>query len=295
MVCHVLSNRVLEMGRYVKKEPKVTVSQEVFGTIVALMVMVGIWGLLVQTIKGIKKLSNAASAKIKTVKNEKTAKKMQKELERTETLTTALERVSERLNKTEVFAHTVTVEASRLGGDDYKSIQQHLGKNILAPLEMLLRKTESQLLKVYDKNLYLENDGADEDIHENIEPLASALNDILVTFFKNKPFNQNGLYFKTVESNQREGFYVRYDFEVTKKEDSVTLSNHDDAANLLVLAGKLLELHLKFLTIPTSNYAQNETYWLWDVQDMLGYTVRDVINLVAKTLNERETKSIEGK
>jgi hypothetical protein len=62
-----------------------------------------------------------------------------------------------------------------------------------------------------------------------------------------------------------------------------------------VLAGKLLELHLKFLAIPTSNYAQNETYWLWDVQDMLGYTVRDIINLVAKTLNERETQSIEGK
>jgi hypothetical protein len=289
-------NRVLEMGRYIKKEPKVTVSQEVFGTISALMVMVGIWGLLVQTIKGIKKLSNAASAKIKTVKNEKTAKKMQKELERTETLTTALERVSERLNKTEVFAHTVTVEVSRLGGDDYKSIQQHLGKNILAPLEMLLRKTESQLLKVYDKNLYLENDGADEDIHENIEPLASALNDILVTFFKNKPFNQNGLYFKTVESDHYTSkLTIRYDFEVTKKEDAVTLSSHDDAANLLVLAGKLLELHLKFLAIPTSNYAQNETYWLWDVQNMLGYTVRDIINLVAKTLNERETQSIEGK
>lgn len=284
------------MGRYIKKEPKVTVSQEVFGTIVALMVMVGIWGLLVQTIKGIKKLSNAASAKIKTVKNEKTAKKMQKELERTETLTTALERVSERLNKTEVFAHTVTVEASRLGGDDYKSIQQHLGKNILAPLEMLLRKTESQLLKVYDKNLYLENDGADEDFASSgIEELADAMSDILVAFFKNKPFKQNGLSFEVVGRNQREGFYVRYDFEVTKKEDSVTLSSHDDAANLLVLAGKLLELHLKFLAIPTSNYAQNETYWLWDVQDMLGYTVRDVINLVAKTLNERETKSIEGK
>ena len=54
------------MSRYVKREPKVTVSQEVFGTVIAVMIMVGIWGLLVQTIKGIKKLSNTASAKIKT-------------------------------------------------------------------------------------------------------------------------------------------------------------------------------------------------------------------------------------
>lgn len=283
------------MGRYIKREPKVTVSQEFIGTVVAVMIMVGIWGVLVQSIKGIKKLSSAASARIKTVKNEKTAKKMQKELVRTETLTTALERVSERLNKTETFAHTVTVEVSRLGGNNYKSIQQHLGKNILAPMEMLLRKTESQLLKVYERNLYLENEGADEDFESSgIVGLADAVTEILVAFFKNKPFNQNGLSFEVVARSQRDGSYVRYDFDKTSEQGSVTLYNHDDAANLLVLAGKLLELHLKFLAIPTSNYAQNETYWLWDVQDMLGYTVRDVINLVAKTLNERETESIEG-
>ena len=129
------------MSRYVKREPKVTVSQEVFGTVIAVMIMVGIWALLVQTIKGIKKLSNVASARIKTVKNEKTAKKMQKELERTETLTTALERVSARLNKTEHISNVVTVEVSRLGGNNYKAIQQHLGKDIIAPLDMLLRKT----------------------------------------------------------------------------------------------------------------------------------------------------------
>lgn len=280
------------MSRYVKREPKVTVSQEVFGTIVALMVMVGIWGLLVQTIKGIKKLSNAASARIKTVKNEKTAKKMQKELERTETLTTALERVSERLNKTEHISNVVTVEVSRLGGNNYKAIQQHLGKDIIAPLDMLLRKTEAQLLKVYDKNLYLENEGADEDFEiSGIQELADEMNGILVTFFKNKPFNQNGLSFEVVPYKNQTGQYVRYDFVKTAEQGTVTINNHDDAANLLVVAGKLLELHLKFTAIPTSNYAQNETYWLWDVQDMLGHTVRDVINLVARTLNETETKA----
>lgn len=280
------------MSRYVKREPKVTVSQEVFGTIVALMVMVGIWGLLVQTIKGIKKLSNAASARIKTVKNEKTAKKMQKELERTETLTTALERISERLNKTEHISNVVTVEVSRLGGNNYKAIQQHLGKDIIAPLDMLLRKTEAQLLKVYDKNLYLENEGADEDFAiSGIQELADEMNGILVTFFKNKPFNQNGLSFEVVPYKHQAGQYVRYDFVKTAEQGTVTINNHDDAANLLVVAGKLLELHLKFTAIPTSNYAQNETYWLWDVQDMLGHTVRDVINLVARTLNETETKA----
>ena len=34
MVCHVLSNRVLEMGRYVKRDPDVTVSQEIIGTMI---------------------------------------------------------------------------------------------------------------------------------------------------------------------------------------------------------------------------------------------------------------------
>ncbi len=280
------------MSRYVKREPKVTVSQEVFGTVIAVMIMVGIWGLLVQTIKGIKKLSNAASARIKTVKNEKTAKKMQKELERTETLTTALERVSARLNKTEHISNVVTVEVSRLGGNNYKAIQQHLGKDIIAPLDMLLRKTEAQLLKVYDKNLYLENEGADEDFATSgIQELADEMNGILVTFFKNKPFNQNGLSFEVVPYKNQTGQYVRYDFVKTAEQGTVTINNHDDAANLLVVAGKLLELHLKFTAIPTSNYAQNETYWLWDVQDMLGHTVRDVINLVARTLNETETKA----
>ena len=280
------------MSRYVKREPKVTVSQEVFGTVIAVMIMVGIWGLLVQTIKGIKKLSNTASAKIKTVKNEKTAKKMQKELERTETLTTALERVSARLNKTEHISNVVTVEVSRLGGNNYKAIQQHLGKDIIAPLDMLLRKTEAQLLKVYDKNLYLENEGADEDFATSgIQELADEMNGILVTFFKNKPFNQNGLSFEVVPYKNQTGQYVRYDFVKTAEQGTVTINNHDDAANLLVVAGKLLELHLKFTAIPTSNYAQNETYWLWDVQDMLGHTVRDVINLVARTLNETETKA----
>ena len=280
------------MSRYVKREPKVTVSQEVFGTVIAVMIMVGIWGLLVQTIKGIKKLSNTASALIKTVKNEKTAKKMQKELERTETLTTALERVSARLNKTEHISNVVTVEVSRLGGNNYKAIQQHLGKDIIAPLDMLLRKTEAQLLKVYDKNLYLENEGADEDFATSgIQELADEMNGILVTFFKNKPFNQNGLSFEVVPYKNQTGQYVRYDFVKTAEQGTVTINNHDDAANLLVVAGKLLELHLKFTAIPTSNYAQNETYWLWDVQDMLGHTVRDVINLVARTLNETETKA----
>ena len=280
------------MSRYVKREPKVTVSQEVFGTVIAVMIMVGIWGLLVQTIKGIKKLSNTASAKIKTVKNEKTAKKMQKELERTETLTTALERVSARLNKTEHISNVVTVEVSRLGGNNYKAIQQHLGKDIIAPLDMLLRKTEAQLLKVYDKNLYLENEGADEDFATSgIQELADEMNGILVTFFKNKPFNQNGLSFEVVPYKNQTGQYVRYDFVKTAEQGTVTINNHDDAANLLVVAGKLLELHLKFTAIPTSNYAQNETYWLWDVQDMLGHTVRDVINLVARTLIETETKA----
>ena len=280
------------MSRYVKREPKVTVSQEVFGTVIAVMIMVGIWGLLVQTIKGIKKLSNAASARIKTVKNEKTAKKMQKELERTETLTTALERVSARLNKTEHISNVVTVEVSRLGGNNYKAILQHLGKDIIAPLDMLLRKTEAQLLKVYDKNLYLENEGADEDFATSgIQELADEMNGILVTFFKNKPFNQNGLSFEVVPYKNQTGQYVRYDFVKTAEQGTVTINNHDDAANLLVVAGKLLELHLKFTAIPTSNYAQNETYWLWDVQDMLGHTVRDVINLVARTLNETETKA----
>ena len=280
------------MSRYVKREPKVTVSQEVFGTVIAVMIMVGIWGLLVQTIKGIKKLSNAASTRIKTVKNEKTAKKMQKELERTETLTTALERVSARLNKTEHISNVVTVEVSRLGGNNYKAIQQHLGKDIIAPLDMLLRKTEAQLLKVYDKNLYLENEGADEDFATSgIQELADEMNGILVTFFKNKPFNQNGLSFEVVPYKNQTGQYVRYDFVKTAEQGTVTINNHDDAANLLVVAGKLLELHLKFTAIPTSNYAQNETYWLWDVQDMLGHTVRDVINLVARTLNETETKA----
>lgn len=280
------------MSRFIKREPKVTVSQEVFGTVIAVMIMVGIWALLVQTIKGIKKLSNTASARIKTVKNEKTAKKMQKELERTETLTTALERVGARLNKTEHISNVVTVEVSRLGGNNYKAIQQHLGKDIIAPLDMLLRKTEAQLLKVYDKNLYLENEGADEDFATSgIQELADEMNGILVTFFKNKPFNQNGLSFEVVPYKNQTGQYVRYDFVKTAEQGTVTINNHDDAANLLVVAGKLLELHLKFTAIPTSNYAQNETYWLWDVQDMLGHTVRDVINLVARTLNETETKA----
>lgn len=280
------------MSRFIKRETGVTVSQEVMGTVIAVMIMVGIWGLLVQTIKGIKKLSNTASARIKTVKNEKTAKKMQKELERTETLTTALERISERLNKTEHISNVVTVEVSRLGGNNYKAIQQHLGKDIIAPLDMLLRKTEAQLLKVYDKNLYLENEGADEDFATSgIQELADEMNGILVTFFKNKPFNQNGLSFEVVPYKNQTGQYVRYDFVKTAEQGTVTINNHDDAANLLVVAGKLLELHLKFTAIPTSNYAQNETYWLWDVQDMLGHTVRDVINLVARTLNETETKA----
>ena len=117
------------------------------------------------------------------------------------------------------------------------------------------------------------------------------MNGILVTFFKNKPFNQNGLSFEVVPYKNQTGQYVRYDFVKTAEQGTVTINNHDDAANLLVVAGKLLELHLKFTAIPTSNYAQNETYWLWDVQDMLGHTVRDVINLVARTLNETETKA----
>ena len=73
------------MGRYVKREPDVTVSQEIIGTIVAATVMLGIWGLLVATIKGIGKLTKLAENKIKSVSNERTAKKMQKKLERTET------------------------------------------------------------------------------------------------------------------------------------------------------------------------------------------------------------------
>lgn len=100
MVCHVLSNRVLEMGRYVKRDPDVTVSQEIIGTIVAATVMLGIWGLLIATIKGISKLTKLAENKIKSVSNERTAKKMQKKLERVETLSTALERVGNRLIET---------------------------------------------------------------------------------------------------------------------------------------------------------------------------------------------------
>ena len=278
-------NRVLEMGRYIKKEPKVTVSQEVFGTISALMVMVGIWGLLVQTIKGIKKLSNAAATRIKSVKNEKTAKKMQKELDRTETLATALERVGNRLNQTKDINHTVTGNVACLGGSNLKQIQQHLGRDVLAPLEMLLKKAEKQLLAVYEKNSFLDNEGSDLDINDEIGPIADALNDLLINHFKSKPFNQNGL---SLAVNQG---YFQWDYKHPNTRGYITLQDVDEAAQVLVLAAKLLELHVKFTAIPTANYAQNETYWLWEVQDMLGHTVRDAINLVARSMNETETKA----
>lgn len=278
-------NRVLEMGRYIKKEPKVTVSQEIFGTISALMVMVGIWGLLVQTIKGIKKLSNAAATRIKSVKNEKTAKKMQKELDRTETLATALERVGNRLNQTKDINHTVTGNVACLGGSNLKQIQQHLGRDVLAPLEMLLKKAEKQLLAVYEKNSFLENEGSDLDINDEIGPIADALKDLLINHFKSKPFNQNGL---SLAVNQG---YFQWDYKHPNTSGYITLQDVDEAAQVLVLAAKLLELHVKFTAIPTANYAQNETYWLWEVQDMLGHTVRDAINLVARALNESETKA----
>ena len=273
------------MGRYIKKEPKVTVSQEVFGTIVALMVMVGIWGLLVQTIKGIKKLSKAAATRIKSVKNEKTAKKMQKKLERVETLSTALERVGNRLNQTKEINHTVTGNVACLGGSNLKQIQQHLGRDVLAPLEMLLKKAEKQLLAVYEKNSFLENEGSDLDINDEIGPIADALKDLLINHFKSKPFNQNGL---SLAVNQG---YFQWDYKHPNTSGYITLQDVDEAAQVLVLAGKLLELHVKFTAIPTANYAQNETYWLWKVQDMLGHTVRDAINLVARSLNETETKA----
>ena len=55
------------MGRYVKRDPDVTVSQEIIGTVIAATVMLGIWGLLVATIKGIGKLTKLAENKIKSV------------------------------------------------------------------------------------------------------------------------------------------------------------------------------------------------------------------------------------
>ena len=285
MVCHVLSNRVLEMGRYVKRDSDVTVSQEIIGTIVAATVMLGIWGLLVATIKGISKLTKLAENKIKSVSNERTAKKMQKKLERVETLSTALERVGNRLNQTKEINHTVTGNVACLGGSNLKQIQQHLGRDVLAPLEQVLSKTEKQLLAVYEKNSFLENEGSDLDINDEIGPMADALSDFLCKYFKSKPFKQNGL---TLIA-QQDRFHWDYDHPNTS--GYITLQDVDEAAQVLVLAGKLLELHVKFTAIPTSNYAQNETYWLWEVQDMLGHTVRDAINLVARSLNESETKA----
>ena len=285
MVCHVLSNRVLEMGRYVKRDSDVTVSQEIIGTIVAATVMLGIWGLLVATIKGISKLTKLAENKIKSVSNERTAKKMQKQLDRTETLATALERVGNRLNQTKDINHTVTGNVACLGGSNLKQIQQHLGRDVLAPLEMLLKKAEKQLLAVYEKNSFLENEGSDLDINDEIGPIADALKDLLINHFKSKPFNQNGL---SLAVNQG---YFQWDYKHPNTSGYITLQDVDEAAQVLVLAAKLLELHVKFTAIPTANYAQNETYWLWEVQDMLGHTVRDAINLVARSMNETETKA----
>lgn len=285
MVCQVLSNRVLEMGRYVKRDPDVTVSQEIIGTIVAATVMLGIWGLLVATIKGISKLTKLAENKIKSVSNERTAKKMQKQLDRTETLATALERVGNRLNQTKDINHTVTGNVACLGGSNLKQIQQHLGRDVLAPLEMLLKKAEKQLLAVYEKNSFLENEGSDLDINDEIGPIADALKDLLINHFKSKPFNQNGL---SLAVNQG---YFQWDYKHPNTSGYITLQDVDEAAQVLVLAAKLLELHVKFTAIPTANYAQNETYWLWEVQDMLGHTVRDAINLVARSMNETETKA----
>ena len=285
MVCHVLSNRVLEMGRYVKRDSDVTVSQEIIGTIVAATVMLGIWGLLVATIKGISKLTKLAENKIKSVSNERTAKKMQKQLDRTETLATALERVGNRLNQTKDINHTVTGNVACLGGSNLKQIQQHLGRDVLAPLEMLLKKAEKELLAVYEKNSFLENEGSDLDINDEIGPIADALKDLLINHFKSKPFNQNGL---SLAVNQG---YFQWDYKHPNTSGYITLQDVDEAAQVLVLAAKLLELHVKFTAIPTANYAQNETYWLWEVQDMLGHTVRDAINLVARSMNETETKA----
>ena len=285
MVCHVLSNRVLEMGRYVKRDPDVTVSQEINGAIVAATVMLSIWGLLVATIKGISKLTKLAENKIKSVSNERTAKKMQKQLDRTETLATALERVGNRLNQTKDINHTVTGNVACLGGSNLKQIQQHLGRDVLAPLEMLLKKAEKQLLAVYEKNSFLENEGSDLDINDEIGPIADALKDLLINHFKSKPFNQNGL---SLAVNQG---YFQWDYKHPNTSGYITLQDVDEAAQVLVLAAKLLELHVKFTAIPTANYAQNETYWLWEVQDMLGHTVRDAINLVARSMNETETKA----
>ena len=107
----------------------------------------------------------------------------------------------------------------------------------------------------------------------------------MINHFKSKPFNQNGL---SLAVNQG---YFQWDYKHPNTSGYITLQDVDEAAQVLVLAAKLLELHVKFTAIPTANYAQNETYWLWEVQDMLGHTVRDAINLVARSMNETETKA----
>lgn len=284
------------MSRYIpRKKSDITVSQEftIIEATISAVIMLGIWKILVGSIKGVKKLTSLASSKIKTIKDERTAKKMQKALDRTETLATALVRVGNRLNQSKEMTNTVNVNVARLGGSNLKAIQHHLGKDVLMPLEMLLSRTEKQILKVYDKNVYLENEGSDLDIHDEIEPLVSELKAILINFFKNKPFNENGLSFEVVTERSDDGDYVKYNLEKVNEDGNVTLADQNEAANLLILASKLLELHTKYVAIPMSNYAQHETYWIWDVQEMLGATVRDCINVVARTLNETETKADE--
>lgn len=273
------------MGRYiVKKSDSVTVSQEgIVGGVISIAILLALIKGVAMTITGIKTLTTKLAKSIGQFKG-KNEVKAQKALTKSESLTDTLERVSGQLKDATQVRATVTVSNGRLGGGDYKAIIRHAERDILSPLTAAINRTESTLREVYAKNDYLENDGDDLDIAEEMDGVCKKMTNLLVQIFKSHPFDQNGLSLSIVNGERTGNYMLRSRYEVISTTGDVRVGTGDEAARILILAGELLKLSLRVNEIPTSNYAQTETYWLWDVDDMLKDTVRDLIKLVEESL-----------
>ena len=57
----------------------------------------------------------------------------------------------------------------------------------------------------------------------------------------------------------------------------------DNVQKLFESCGKITKCWLEFLDLPTSNYIQNETYWIWEVQDMLKMTAIQALQYLDKS------------
>lgn len=207
-----------------------------------------------------------------------------KELEAVNDVVEQAKRTLIKLSKATTTNSTVSAPGFFLGspkGKDASGIITHLKTKVILPTTKLLDKLEKQFHVL--RELDTEWDASDDDpeVEEKIDKESSVMTQLIKSVI-NRGLIINGLNL-SINANGKPERDPEYNPDTKPQELSPPSEKQfDEVAELL---GTLIELYIRCKGIPVSDYAQAETFWIRDVEQMLEDTVKAFITYLDNSVN----------